>query len=1315
MSESPQALLQKLAETALDLCHADSAVVSVAEGEVFRWRATAGRFAPFLGGTMPREFSPCGTVLDHNAALLMADPVRHYPYIANLTLPVRELLLVPFYRGDTPIGTVWVVSHTDRNFDAEDERLVTSLSRFTAAAARALGILGEAEQARDEAEDARSRLLESEGRHQRLLKDVETERTRLAEVFQHAPSFLCVLRGPTHIFERANDRYFELLGDRRDIIGRPLREALPEVADQGFFEILDRVYATGEPFVGTDMGIILRRAGALEERILEFVYQPLKDAEGRVSGILAHGVDLTERKRAEEGLARVTEESEWQRRMFDTALSHTADFVYLFDLEGRFTYVNKALLDLWGKSLHEAVGKNFFDLDYPHDLAARLQRQIQEVIDGKRPVRDETPYTSARGTRAYEYIFVPVFGLGGTVEAVAGSTRDITDRKQSEMALRASEQRYRVLVTASADVVYRMSADWSEMYPLDGRDLVASNADPIRGWMQKNVPAFEHARLTEAIARVIASRQPFEVEHQVVRPDGSLGWTLSRAAPILDDHGEVVEWFGTARDVTDRKREGAELARLAETLGLALAAADLGTWEWDPATDVMSLSARAAEIYGVDPTGPHRREVLRGLLHPDDRDRARADAEQAVRDRADYDIEYRLMRPGGDLVWVAARGRGTYDAAGRLTRMNGVVQDVTARKQAEAELRDIRSRMETALAAGAIGTWAWDVQADRFYGDPSLARIFALSPEDMAGGPLSSIVDAIHPDDRERVSGLVAKAVETGGPYEADYRVAGGDGAWRWVTARGQVERDADGRAVRFPGVVIDITERKRAEESLARVTEDSERRKRLYEAILSATPDFVYVFSLDHRVLYANDSLVAMWGVGNPVGKTFLEIGYEPWHAELHGQEIDQVRATKQPIRGEVPFIGTNGRKIYDYIFVPVLGTDGEVEAVAGTTRDVTERKRMEEELRDSDRKKDDFIALLAHELRNPLAPIRNGLQVLRLAGADSGALAMARTMMDRQLAHMVRLIDDLLDVSRINRNKMELRRSRLALSEVVSSAVETARPQIDEAGHELTLTLPAVPVHLDADLTRLAQVFSNLLTNSAKYTPPGGRIWLSAERQEGHVEVSVRDNGIGIPPESLGNIFDMFSQVDRSIERSSGGLGIGLALVKGLVEMHGGTVTVASEGEGRGSTFTVTLPVHAAEREPAVTASTDNEHAGPKWRVLVVDDNRDGADSLALMLRLLQNEVRTANDGLEAVAEAERFRPDVILMDIGMPRMNGLDATRRIRAQDWGRGITVIALTGWGQENDRERSREAGCDGHLVKPVNLPDLEKMLAEVRR
>lgn len=901
---------------------------------------------------------------------------------------------------------------------------------------------------------------------------------------------------------------------------------------------------------------------------------------------------------------------DYRQKLARIALDSMERPVWLLDATGVVIDGNKAALDAAGTSLDEVTGKALWETRWCQgsDENSEITRALLSRASQSEFVRWEAQISGDHGvseTSSIECTLTPVKDERGNVVLIVAERRDIGEpktfersaeadaqrdiaelRRRSREQTRLSEQRHRALVAASSDVVYQMNADWTEMQPLDGRNLVASNEAPISGWMQKNLPASEHPRVQAAIDYAIAHKSLFELEHRVIASDGSIGWTHSRAVPILDDNGRILEWFGTASDVTRRKR-------------------------------------------------------------------------------------------------------------------------------AEEELKDIRSRMEAALEAGAIGTWSWDIENDRFSGDQSVAQIFGVNMSEVSGGPIANLINAIHPEDRERVAAQVQHAVERHDWYESDYRVRRADGAVRWVTARGQVERDETGKAVRFPGVVIDVTDRKVAEAALERVTAESDRLRRLYETVLSSTPDFIYVFSLDHKVVYANESLIRMWGRGRDgaLGKTFLEIGYEQWHAEMHDREIDQVRETKQPIRGEVPFNGTFGRRIYDYIFVPVFGADGEVEAVAGTTRDVTDRKEAELALADSDRKKDEFIALLAHELRNPLAPIRNGLQVVRQS-TDAAVSARAQVMMERQLSHMVRLIDDLLDVSRISRRKMDLRLANVTLADVVENAVEAAQPAIDAMGHELLVTLPARPVHLNADLTRLAQVLSNLLTNSAKYTSRGGKIWLSAERSPGVVEVTVRDSGIGIPKESLEGIFDMFSQVDRSVERSTGGLGIGLALVKGFTAMHGGTVVAESEGEGRGSTFTVTLPTINAAEDGDDRSNTTSSSRAVVRRVLVVDDNRDGAESLGMMLQLAGHEVKLAHDGIEAVDRAAEFQPDVILMDVGMPRLNGLEATRQIRQLALAKRPTIIALTGWGQEDDREQSREAGCDGHLIKPVSFEELNRIWRE---
>jgi signal transduction histidine kinase/CheY-like chemotaxis protein len=383
------------------------------------------------------------------------------------------------------------------------------------------------------------------------------------------------------------------------------------------------------------------------------------------------------------------------------------------------------------------------------------------------------------------------------------------------------------------------------------------------------------------------------------------------------------------------------------------------------------------------------------------------------------------------------------------------------------------------------------------------------------------------------------------------------------------------------------------------------------------------------------------------------------------------------------------------------------------GIGLDITDRKRFEESLKEADRRKDEFLATLAHELRNPLAPLRNGLHVMKLAAGDAKAVEQARRMMERQLSQMVRLIDDLLDVSRITRGKLDLRKERVDLASVIQSAGEGSRPLIEASGHRLTIIVPSEPIYLDADPTRLAQVFGNLLTNATKYTDKGGHIGLTAERHAGEVTVSVKDTGIGIAAEHLPRLFQMFSQVAPALERSQGGLGIGLSLVKGLVEMHGGRVEARSEGLGKGSEFVVHLPVlNDLPARPSTQAVGREDPATrrPK-RILVADDNRDTVESLAILLRLQGHEVQAVHDGQEAVRAAERFQPDLALLDIGMPRLNGFDAARRIREQSWGKRMMLVAISGWGQEEDKQRATEAGFDYHLTKPVDPDALERLLA----
>jgi signal transduction histidine kinase/ActR/RegA family two-component response regulator len=403
-----------------------------------------------------------------------------------------------------------------------------------------------------------------------------------------------------------------------------------------------------------------------------------------------------------------------------------------------------------------------------------------------------------------------------------------------------------------------------------------------------------------------------------------------------------------------------------------------------------------------------------------------------------------------------------------------------------------------------------------------------------------------------------------------------------------------------------------------------------------------------------------------------------------------------------------TNSVESYEWELHRITLPDGNF-GVVSYYFDTTRLRKAEQALREADRRKDEFLATLAHELRNPLAPMHNGLQLLRMTGKDPEAAARVQEMLERQTNHLIRLVDDLMEVARVTRGRIELRREPLDLAVMLRSAAETSRPLIEAARHELTIDEPAEPVTVMADPVRLAQIVANLLNNAAKYTQEGGRISLSGYRDENHAVVSVRDTGIGIPIDVLPRVFDLFAQADPSYRRAQGGLGIGLTLVRTLVGLHGGSVEAKSEGVGRGSEFIVRLPL-AAELGHRRAAQRDQwNDVFASHRILIVDDSPDAAESLAMLLAGLGADVRTATDGSAALEELEAYRPSLMLLDIGMPGMDGLEVARRARERVDSR-LTVIALSGWGQDDDRRRSREAGIDYHMVKPIDLDELGKLL-----
>lgn len=605
--------------------------------------------------------------------------------------------------------------------------------------------------------------------------------------------------------------------------------------------------------------------------------------------------------------------------------------------------------------------------------------------------------------------------------------------------------------------------------------------------------------------------------------------------------------------------------------------------------------------------------------------------------------------------------------------------------------------------------------------------------------------DAVHPEDRDCSLERFQQAAENREPFAFDYRLRRGDGTYRWAIASGKPRFGSDGAFLGYTGSVIDVHDRKEAEQELQRTAEqfrevfetigvsvwieDFTAVKQALDELLSGDigdlglwlaghPEFVRECIEKVRIVDVNDESISLFGARDKqelldsLSNVFVDET-----VPLFADELVAIAEQRDLMRAETRVKTLDGKPLTVLFTIHFDPAANDYSRVVVTLVDITLRKQAETALREADRRKDDFLATLGHELRNPLAPLQSAIETLQLAGQDSATIAEMLDIMDRQVSQLSRLVDDLLDVSRITLGKLELKKEWVSLSDIVESAVADNRAALERGRLHLSVSLPEEAPRLYADPLRLHQVLSNLLSNAAKYTPENGRVWLVVEEASGGVRISVRDTGIGLPPDKHSTIFEMFGQLDRSLERGYKGLGIGLNLVRSIVEMHDGNIAVYSEGEGRGSEFVVWLPgaVPGHSTPPKPQPPADLNAAAVQRRVLVVDDNSDAANALAKLLEMLDQQAEVAGDGLEALARCEEFAPDLVLLDIGLPKLNGYEVARRMRDLPGGEAIEIVAVTGWGQERDIRRAGEAGFDLHLTKPVSLAELRRVLAGAGR
>lgn len=939
--------------------------------------------------------------------------------------------------------------------------------------------------------------------------------------------------------------------------------------------------------------------------------------------------------------------------------------------------------------------------------------------------------------------------------------REIQRRKQAEREVREIAERLRTTLSSIGDGV--ITTD------IDGR---VTNINPVgealTGWTKEAAAGVPLRQVFNVVNE--QTRDPVEnpadralrmetvtgpANHTVlISRDGTERPIDDSAAPIRTSDGRIGGCVMVFRDVTERRREqslltyqsqvleqvvrGGPLTDVLDALCLAIGRhvsrdavatillVDEGGTILRPAAGRRCPDAYSAAINpvrigpasGSCGTAAYRREPV--LVTDIAADPLWADYRHVALPhglRSCWSLPI-LSSTGGVLgtfaVYLPSPGRPSDQDLGVMHFLSRTAGIAVERNHAETALRDSEERLRGIFTQTLVGIAEVDLTGRFVQVNQRYCEMVGRSVDELRELRMQDIT---HPDDLARNLPLFEKAVADGKPFIIEKRYVRPDGSFLWVSNSVANVRDGGGQPKHVVASSIDITERKRSEQQLDEAL-------RFYHSSIDALSSHIAVLDEHGVILELNHAwrhfaeMNQFAGSSCGVGVNYIEVcatsSGECADGGSIAQGIRDVLDQRTPhFELEYPCHSPTEERWF-LMRVTQFQSPGPQRVVVAHDN-VTRRRAAEERLRrltaelsEADRRKNEFLATLAHELRNPLAPMRNGLQLIELAKGDWARVEKARKLIDRQLHQMVRLVDDLMDVSRISTGKVQLRMERVTLASVLESAVETSRPLIDQMGHELTVTLPDRPLVMDVDPTRLAQVFLNLLNNAAKYSERNGHIWLTAEQQDGIV-VSVKDAGIGIPPSQLPRVFEMFSQVDRSLEKSQGGLGIGLCLVKRLVELHGGRVEARSEGPGMGSEFVVRLPLVVESSAPPgeVRGLGDDKSA---LRILIVDDNRDSADSLALMLEMMGNETCTAYDGEEAVAGADEFRPDVILLDIGMPKLNGYEVCRRIRELEPGREIVIVAQTGWGQEEDRRRTEDAGFDHHLVKPVDPQALMTLL-----
>jgi PAS domain S-box-containing protein len=1127
----------------------------------------------------------------------------------------------------------------------------------------------------------------------RLQEAREENAEQLRAIFEHPAEATVVLRsqrGPSEdgrdwVYCNANVNAITLLKTTRSrLIGSRVSDVLPDQAER-IAGLCARVLRTGEHIRyeaavgGQDLLVTLFRVG----REL----------------VVGSGVDISDRKRMEAAL-RASEDR------FRLAAEAVQGLVYECDMASGKVTRSKGLASLLGFS--------------PEEVPPTLEWWNSRVHPDDRATLDErlSPPTVANGDRCdiefrirhrdgrWVWVrdhFTVERAPDGTPIRVIGNVVDVTDQRRSREALKADAQRFREITETIPQLVWSARADGFLDY-YNGRFLeyLGYTLEEMQGetWV-KTLHPNDAPIAREAWDRAVASGREYSADFRIRQHrTGSYRWHAVRGTPLRAPDGTILRWFGTCTDIHDRKQAAEALRESERRYRTLIDYAPVGVVHSAMSGQIEFANAAFCNLLGYT-AEELRAKTWQEITHPEDVAEDRRRGQQVVSGQlSHYTLEKRYLRKDGTPVWALLYGNFVRDDTGQAIEGVAVVLDITERRQSDSALRDSQERLLLSQRAAGLGTFDWELRSGSLSWDECLREVWGLGPNDPVN--IDVFFSGLHPDDRESTRKSMEHALDplSDGHYFASYRVINRqDSRTRWIDATGRAYF-SDGQAVRLVGVIQDVTDKRMAEDK-------SREQEARFRDLANNIDQFAWTCDELGLATWYNDRWYAY------TGTTFEEMRGDGWQRVHDPAHLPRVTAhlkdclsSGSPWEDTFPIRGKDGQ--YRWFLsraVPIRDAEGRVTSWFGTNTDVTDLRRLQEALRDSSRLKDEFLAMLAHELRNPLAPIQNATEMLLKQVPAADWQRPFLEMIQRQGTHLSRLVDDLLDVARITQGRIAVRRELVPVPMCVEMARETIEPLIREKRQRLTVTHAPEPLFVLGDRIRLAQSIASLMHNAAKYSPDQSeiRVALSVENEE--VLIEVADDGIGMDPEFVPKAFELFVQSERALDRSQGGLGIGLAVCKRLTEMHGGTVQGRSDGLSRGSTFTIRLPrAVAADRSD----SPGQQLQLLPRRVLIVDDNRDAADSLSALLNLQGHRTRCAYSGRDGLRLFSEFAPEVVLLDIGLPELNGYEVAREIRAG--GSSVVIIALSGYGQPEDRQRSVEAGIDSHLVKPVDIAAIENAL-----